>query len=233
MLDPIFSGYRFPPDVILWGVRWYCRYPISFRNLEEMMKERGVAVDHSTIERWVKKFGPEIEKRLRKQPSAVGKSWRVDETYVKVNGEWKFLYRAVDKQGNTVDFMLSETQDKEAAKAFFKKSLKKPGNPIPEKINTDKHLAYPAALEELKEEGKIPKETEHLRVKCLNNIIESDHARFKQPCKPMKWFKTFEGAEKTLSGMEAMLMLRKKQFTRMKHYDSEVAFVHSLFGLTA
>jgi len=190
-------------------------------------------VDHSTLDRWVQKFGPEMERRLRKQPSHVGKSWRVDETYVKVNGEWRYLYRAVDKQGNTVDFMLSEKQDKAAAKAFFKKSLKKPGNPMPEKINTDKHLAYPSAIEELKEEGTIPKETEHLRVKCLNNIIESDHARFKQPCKPMKWFKTFPTAQNTIAGMEAMLMLRKRQFIAMNHYKTEVDFVNSLFGLTA
>jgi transposase-like protein len=198
-----------------------------------MMGERGIEVHYSTLSRWVQVYGPELERRLRKQPSHLGKSWRVDETYIKVNGEWKYLYRAVDKQGNTVDFRLSEKQDKKAAKAFFEKSLKKPSNPEPETINTDKHAAYPPAIEDLKKEGKIPEDTKHLRVKCLNNIIESDHARFKQPCKPMKWFKTFPTAENTIAGMEAMGMLRKRQFKAMKNYETEVQFVHSLFGITA
>jgi transposase, IS6 family len=110
----------------------------------------------------------------------------VDETYIKVKGEWTYLYRAVDKAGNTIDFFLSTTQDKEAAKRFFKKSLKKPTNPKPEKVTTDKHLAYPVAIQALKKEGILPKTVKHRQSKYLNNGIESDHARFKQPLKPMR-----------------------------------------------
>lgn len=229
----LFAGRHFPPDVILWAVRWYCRYPLSYRNVEEMVQERGAFLDHATVARWVQIFGAELEKRLRRQRSKVGTSWRMDETYVKVKGEWTYLYRAVDKQGNTIDFLLSTKQDKQAAKRFFKKSLKKPGNPKPEKINTDKHAAYPPAIEEIKKEGILRETLEHRRIKVLNNRIESDHARFKQPLKPMRGFKSFACAENTIAGMEAMGMLRKRQFTEMQHYKTEVDFIHSLFGITA
>ena len=228
-----FSGRHFPPEVILWAVRWYCRYPLSYRHVEEMLKERGAHLDHATVARWVQIFGAELEKRLRRQHSKIGTSWRVDETYVKVKGEWSYLYRAVDKQGNTIDFLLSLKQDKQAAKRFFEKSIKKPANPKPEKVTTDKHIAYPFALEELKEEGTLPQTPEHRRSKYLNNRIESDHARFKQPLKPMRGFKSFACAENTIAGMEAMGMLRKRQFTEMHHYKTEVDFIHSLFELIA
>ena len=233
MLDPIFKGRQYPPDIILWAVRWYCKYPLAYRMVEEMLKERGVEVDHSTIERWVKVYGPEIEKRLRRQPSCVSSSWRVDETSVKIKGKIHWLYRAVDAQGNSVDFFLSPTQDKAAANAFFEKSLKKPSNPDPEKITTDGHQAYPWAIKDLKKAKKLKKKAIHRTSKYLNNRIESDHARFKQKLKPMRGFKTLDSAGKTIAGMEAMLMLKKRQFTAMKDYETEVLFVHSLFGLTA
>ena len=233
MLDPIFKGRQYPPDIILWAVRWYCRYPLAYRMVEEMLKERGVAVDHSTIERWVKVYGPEIEKRLRRQPSHVSSSWRVDETSVKIKGKVHWLYRAVDGKGNTVDFFLSQTQDKKAAKRFFKKALKKLSNPTPEKVTTDGHQAYPWAIKDLKKAKSLKKKVKHRTSKYLNNRIESDHARFKQKLKPMRGFKTFEGAEKTIAGMEAMLMIKKRQFTHMNHYESEVKFVHSLFEIAA
>jgi transposase, IS6 family len=233
MMDPVFTGRHFPADVILWAVRWYCRYPLSYRHVEEMLKERGVKVDHATIARWVAVYGPEIEKRLRRYPSFVSSSWRVDETSVKIKGKIHWLYRAVDKDGNTVDFFLSQKQDKKAAKGFFKKSLKKPSNPKPEKVNTDQHQAYPAAIEEMQEEGLFSEAWVHRRVKYLNNRIESDHARLKQKFKPMRGFKTFASAEKTIAGMEAMLMLKKRQFIAMKDYKSEVHFVHSLFQIPA
>lgn len=132
-LYPIFAGRHFPPDVILWAVGWYCRYSLSYRHVEEMLKKRGVEVDHSTIARWVEVYGPEIEKRLRRQPSCVSTSWRVDETSVKIKGEIHWLYRAVDVKDNSMDFFLSKKQDKQAASDFFQKSLKKPSNPKPEK----------------------------------------------------------------------------------------------------
>lgn len=233
MSDSIFKGRHYPPEIILWAVRWYCRYPLAYRMLEEMLKERGVNLDHATIARWVQVYGPEIERRLRRQASCVSSSWRIDETRVKIKGEIHWLYRAVDAQGNTVDFFLSETQDKAAANAFFEKALKKPSNPEPEKLTTDAHQAYLWAIKDLKEAHKLKKEVPHRISKYLNNRIESDHARFKQKLKPMRGFKTFDGAEKTIAGMEAMLMLRKRQFTNMENYKTEVNFVHSLFQITA
>ena len=120
-----FKGRHFRGEIVLWAVRWYCRYPISYRDLEAMMTERGVAVDHSTIYRWVQRFAPEMEKRLRwqwRRPQS--RSWRVDETYIKVRGKWAYLYRAVDKLGNTIDFYLSATRNTKAAKRFLGKALR-------------------------------------------------------------------------------------------------------------
>jgi transposase, IS6 family len=232
-MPDLFKGRHFPADLILWAVRWYCRYPLSYRHLEEMSKERGLAMDHSTVARWVQEYGPELEKKLRSCASFVSTSWRVDETSIRVNGEIAWLYRAVDKEGNTVDFRLSPKQDKKAARQFFRKALSKASNPRPEKITTDGHLAYPAALKGLKKSKKLAKKTLHRTSKYLNNRIESDHARLKQVTKPMWGFKRFHTAQNTLAGMEALLMLRKRQFKDMKNYPNEVAFVHSLFGLTA
>ena len=134
-------------QVVLWAVRWYCRYPISYRDLEAMMTERGVAVDHSTIYRWVQRFAPEMEKRLRwqwRRPQS--RSWRVDETYIKVRGKWAYLYRAVDKLGNTIDFYLSATRNTKAAKRFLGKALRGLKEwEQPEVLNTDKAPAYAAA----------------------------------------------------------------------------------------
>ena len=157
-----FKGRHFEGEIVLWAVRWYCRYGISYRDLEQMMGERGVAVDHTTIFRWVQAYAPELEKRLRwlwRRPRSL--SWRVDETYVKVRGAWAYLYRALDKQGNTIDFYLSPTRTAKAAKRFLAKVL----NGLkaweqPEVINTDKAPAYAVAIAELKAEGKCPRDTQ-------------------------------------------------------------------------
>ena len=158
-----FKGRHFRGEIVLWAVRWYCRYPISYRDLEAMMTERGVAVDHSTIYRWVQRFAPEMEKRLRwqwRRPQS--RSWRVDETYIKVRGKWAYLYRAVDKLGNTIDFYLSATRNTKAAKRFLGKALRGLKEwEQPEVLNTDKAPAYAAAIAELKAEGKCPKDTRH------------------------------------------------------------------------
>ena len=134
MID--FKGSHFEQEIILWGVRWYIAYPISYRQLEEMMQERGVSVDHSTLHRWVVKYAPAIEKQFRARKRPVGSSWRMDETYVRVKGEWKYLYRAVDKAGQTVDFLLTAKRDRAAAKWFLHKAIRHQGTP--EKITIDK-----------------------------------------------------------------------------------------------
>ena len=182
-----FKGRHFRGEIVLWAVRWYCRYPISYRDLEAMMTERGVAVDHSTIYRWVQRFAPEMEKRLRwqwRRPQS--RSWRVDETYIKVRGKWAYLYRAVDKLGNTIDFYLSATRNTKAAKRFLGKALRGLKEwEQPEVLNTDKAPAYAAAIAELKAEGKCPKDTRHRQVKYLNNVIEADHGKLKLLIRPV------------------------------------------------
>jgi len=134
-------------------VRWYLRYSLSYRDLEELMRERGLSVDHTTIFRWVQRFSPELEKRCRPYLRSTSDSYRVDETYVKIKGKWYYLFRAVDSKGQTVDFMLSAKRDARAAKRFFRKMLKAPKHQSPRVINVDQSNAYPPAVEELKKEG--------------------------------------------------------------------------------
>ncbi|GAM07732.1 IS6 family transposase, partial [Novosphingobium sp. MBES04] len=158
-----FKGRHFTGEVILWAVRWYCRYGISYRDLEEMLAERGIDVDHTTIYRWVQRYAPEMEKRLRWfWRRGFDPSWRLDETYVKVRGKWTYLYRAVDKRGDTIDFFLSSTRSAKAAKRFLGKALRGlKGWEKPTKLNTDKAPSYGVAIAELKREGKLALETEH------------------------------------------------------------------------
>ncbi len=179
---------------------------MSYRDLEQMLGERGVVVDHSTIYRWVQKYAPEMEKRLRWQwrvPRST--SWRVDETYVKVRGEWAYLYRAVDKHGDTIEFYLSPTRNTAAAKRFLGKAFRGLKDwEQPTVINTDKVPTYAAALAELKKEGKCPKDTLHRQAKYLNNVIEADHGKLKQLIKPVRGFKTLKTAYATIKGFEVM-----------------------------
>lgn len=158
-----FKWRHFQGDVILWAVRWYCRYPISYRDLEEMLAERGISVDHTTIYRWVQCYAPEMEKRLRWfWRRGFDPSWRLDETYVKVRGKWTYLYRAVDKRGDTIDFYLSPTRSAKAAKRFLGKALRGLKHwEKPATLNTDKAPSYGAAITELKREGKLDRETAH------------------------------------------------------------------------
>ena len=198
---------------MLWAVRWYCRYPVSYRDLEAMMSERGVAVDHSTIYRWVQHYAPEVEKRLRWQcRRARSRSWRVDETYVRVRGKWAYLYRVVDKFGDTIDFYLSATRNTKAAKRFLGKALRGCKEwELPEVVNTDKAPSYAAATAELKAEARCPQETRHRQVKYLNNIVEADHGKLEQLIRPVRGFKTLKTAYATIKGFEVMRALRKGQ----------------------
>lgn len=204
-----FTGHRFAKDIILICVRWYLAYPLSYRNLEEMMAERGVQVDHSNIYRWVQKFAPKLEAAFRRSGSKrpVGKSWRMDETYIKVNGQWKYLYRAVDKAGQSVDFLLTAHRDKKAALRFFRKALRQHG--LPEKVTIDKSGANTAALEALQEETDATIEIR--QNKYLNNLVEQDHRAVKRITRPMLGFKSFRSARRTLAGIELMHMINKDQ----------------------
>jgi putative transposase len=194
-------------DVILLCVRWYVAYSLSSRNLEEMMAERGFEVDHSTVHRWVIKLVPLFEKAFRKHKRPVGKSWRMDETYIKVSGEWKYLYRAVDKAGNTVDFLLRARRDKAAARRYFEKAIDQNG--VPETVTMDKSGANLAAIQSINVERETPIKVR--QVKYLNNIVEQDHRAIKRITRPMMGFKDFRCARIILSGIEVMHMIRKGQ----------------------
>jgi transposase-like protein len=206
-IGKILKRLHYPLDVILLCVRWYVAYSLSLRNLEEMMAERGIEVDHSSVHRWVIKLVPLFEKAFRRHKRPVGKSWRMDETYVKVKRQWKYLYRAVDKQGNTVDFLLRARRDKAAARRYFEKAIDRNGEP--ETITVDKSGANLAALEAINADRETP-----IRIrqnKYLNNVVEQDHRAIKRIIKPMMGFKDFRCARIILSGIEVMHMIRKGQ----------------------
>ena len=182
-------------------------YPISYRQLEEMMGERGVQVDHSSLNRWVLKYVPMLEQAFRVRKRRVGGSWRMDETYVRIRGKWKYLYRAVDKAGNTVDFLLTAKRDRRAALRFLCKAIDQHGAPA--KITIDKSGANAAAIESYN--AKRDADLEIRQAKYLNNIVEQDHRAIKRQVRPMMGFKSFWSAAVTLAGIELMHMIRKGQ----------------------
>ena len=194
-----FKWRHFQSDIILLCVRWYLRYPLSYRHLQEMMLERGIEVDHTTVYRWVQAYAPELDKRCRVHLKPTNDSWRVDETYIEVKGEWKYLYRAVDSEGNTLDFMLSAKRDATAAKRFFRKVMNAEHNQSPRVINVDKNAAYPKAIDELKAEEPLPKTSKLRPVKYLNNIVEQDHRFIKRLVNPGMGFGSFNTARRTPS----------------------------------
>jgi len=228
-----FKWKHFQPEIIITCVRWYLKYPLSYRNLEEMMWERNIEIDHTTIMRWVNQYSPEINKRIRKYLKKTNDSWRVDETYVKVKGKWCYLYRAVDSNGDTIDFMLSSARNKKSAKKFFKKALKSKHNQTPRVINVDKNIAYPPAIDDLKDAHTLPEKVELRRVKYLNNIVEQDHRHIKRDVSPMMGFNSFTSASKTLLGIESMNMIRKGQVSSNKSVQFEVQFINKLFNIVA
>ena len=173
--DSPFKWRHFEGQIILICVRWYLRYCLSYRDLEEMMAERGLTVDHTTIYRWVQRYAPELEMRCKPHLKQANDSWRVDETYIKVKGEWLYLYRAVDSIGNTLEFLLSKHRDTQAAKRFLGKALDASHTTTPRVINVDQNPAYPKAAEELKAAGKLPQGCQLRPAKYLDNVIEQDH----------------------------------------------------------
>ncbi|WP_157650152.1 IS6 family transposase [Burkholderia ubonensis] len=207
ILKRVFQRLHYPFDVILLCVRWYVAYPLSLRHLEEMMAERGVSVDHSTVHRWAIKLLPVLEKAFRQRKRSVGKSWRMDETYIKVNGAWKYLYRAVDKDGNTIDFLLRARRDKAAARRYFEKSIAQNG--APETVTIDKSGANLAALKDINVTREQPIKIR--QQKYLNNIVEQDHRAIKRRTRPMMGFKEFHCARILLGGIEVMHMIAKGQ----------------------
>ncbi len=193
-----FKGAHFPQEIILMGVRWYLAYPLSYRHVEELMEERGVLLDHATIQRWVVKYSPQLEEAFHRRKRPVWVSWRMDETYIKIKGQWYSLYRAVDKTGQTIDFLLTEQRDEQAAKRFLTKAIRRHG--VPEKITIDGSAANKAAIESYNEAHDTAIEIR--QIKYLNNIVEQDHRGVKRITRPMLGFKAFDAAQSTLTGIE-------------------------------
>jgi IS6 family transposase len=230
-----FKGRQYPGEVILQAVRWYLRYPLAYEHVAELFAERGIEVDASCIWRWVQAYSPELSKRCRPHLKRTNKSYRVDETYIKVKGQDKYLYRAVDSTGQTIDFLLSAKRDAAAAKRFFEKVFSSPANPIPRVINVDKNAAYPAAVDALKAEGTLPRRVRLRQCKYLNNVIEQDHRLVKKRTWLAKGYGSFQSAWRTLEGIETLNMIRKGRVRWVEKYDvvAELRFITKLFAIAA
>lgn len=205
----MFKGYCFPKEIILHAVYVKLRFTLSYRDVEELLSIRGVRVDHATIQRWVYKFMPLIERTFKKRKKKVGNSWRMDETYIKVKGEWIYLYRAVDKEGNTIDFLLTKRRNKFAAHKFLIKAIS--NNGCPKVINIDQSGANKGAIRTYNKR-KFTK-IKVRQCKYLNNRVEGDHRFIKWRTQHMLGFKSFESASRTLSGIEIVRMIKKRQVT--------------------
>ena len=226
-----FKGRHFPSSVILLCVRWYLAYSLSYRDLQEIMAERGIEVDASTIYRWVQAYAPELDRRLRRNLKPTQGNWHVDETYIRIKGVWQYLYRAVDAAGQSVDFRLSKHRDTLAAMAFFENAILRPHNDSPETLVVDRNPSYPVALELLKKSGHLSPTAQLKTGRALNNLIEQDHRRIKRLVRPGLGFKRFDTARRTLQGYETMSMIRKGQVEQVQRRDGKAlaTFVEALF----
>ncbi|MFC1459454.1 IS6 family transposase [Microvirga arabica] len=230
-----FKGRQFTAEIILWAVRWYLQFPISYRDLACMLSDRGVQVNHTTLFRWIQAYAPELDKRVRPHLRMTNGSWRVDETYIRVKGEWVYLYRVVDATGQTIDFLLSPKRDAAAARRFFRKALGQPHTVNPRTITVDRNAAYPVAIMAMKGAGEIWRFAKLRQVKFLNNIVEQDHRRIKRLVRPGLGFKSFTTASRTIAGYEVMAMISKGQVASAPANDmgTQRDFIATLFGAAA
>ena len=231
----LFKWRHFEPPIIVCAVRWYLRYSLSYRDVEELVTERGLPVDHTTIWRWVQRYAPELNKRCRRELKPTTGSWRVDETYISVAGIGTYLYRAVDSSGATIDFWLSAQRDAAAAKVFFQRALRAPGHPRPRVINVDGNPSYPKVITELKREHKFGCRCRCRTCPYLNNIVEQDHRAIQRRVNASQGFRSFEGAWRTIQGYEVLHMIRKGQVRWLQKEDvvGQVQFVNETLGLKA
>jgi transposase, IS6 family len=231
----LFKWRHFQADIILCAVRWYWRYALSYRDVGELLRERDVWADHTTVFRWVQRYAPELDKRCRPSLHATNDSYRVDETYIKIKKQWHYLYRAVDSTGATLDFMLSPTRDAEAAERFFRRVLRASHTRTPRVITVDKNAAYPVAFDALQQDGTLPNACQLRQCKYLNNVVEQDHRCIKRRVNPGLGFGAFDTAQRTIQGYEAMHRLRKGQIEGITRGDVLVQnrVLNQLFGLAA
>src|SRR5207249_908363 len=222
----IFRGRHFEPEIIATCVRWYLRFSLSLRNVEEMMAERGLRVDHTTVWRWCQKYGPVIYHRLRGKLKYTSTTWHMDETYVRIAGRWVYLFRAVDSHGDTVDFYLSETRDRGAAKTFLQRALSNPDHRTPRLLCMDRCRIYPAAIRDLRAEGRLSQRCRRRTKRYANNRIESDHRHVKRRLLAMQGPRTLLMARRLIQGVETV-HIRKAQLLgsqRMNPATTSIAF---------
>ena len=231
----LFRGRHFEDVIIVLCVRWYLRYSLSYRDLEEIMAERGLSVDHVTIWRWVQRYAPVLNQRIRRELRHPNRSWRVDETYVRVAGNWTYLYRAVDSAGETIDFMLSPKRDLTAATLFLRLAWSASSGIRPRVINVDGHPAYARAITELQHSGELSRSCRCRTAPYLNNLIEQDHRFIKKRITASLGFRSVEAARRTIDGYEAMHAIRKGQIRWLAKGDAvgQRQFIHTLFGIAA
>lgn len=239
-----FSGKQFPKEVIIMAVRWYLAYPLSYRNVEELIQEWNITLDHSSVQRWVNEFGSYLMSKVRKYLKRNFKrSWRLDETYIKVKGEWCYLYRIVDSDGDSIFFHFSKTRDHQAALACVRGAIRVAGF-VPKKINSDGNQANELAVKIINDElaysiscdgqsSVVNTIIKYTKIKYLNNTIEQDHRRVKIITDPMKGFKNFNAANNTLAGVEAVAMLRKNQTTLSEFNGIKVSIADQISMLVA
>ena len=242
MANHEFKWKHFAPEIILWCLRWYGSTPMSYANISDILAERGISVDRSTIYRWIIEYSPSLRKKLRRyQFINTDSSWQLDETYVKVKGQWFYLYRAIDNQGNTLDFYFSTKRNNYSAYQFLKRCLKCYSlDKQPKTLNTDKHASYAHAIALLKKRGFLRKDVKHRQVKFLNNGIESDHAPIKKLIVATGGFKIRKRAWSSIQGFESLRMLNKGQFDFWLRHDEpktkvrdRSVFMNSLFNVDA
>ena len=230
-----FKGRQYPGEVILSAVRLYLRYPLAYVHVSELLAERGLFVDASCVWRWVQAYAPELNRRCRAHLKKTNKSYRIDETYINVKGEDRYLYRAVDSTGQTIDFLLTARRDAASAKRFFRRMFSAEGNPMARVLNVDKNPAYPAAVRDLKAEGILPQRVRLRQCRYLNNVVEQDHRLVKKRVWLAKGYGSFQSAWRTLQGIETMHMIRKGRVRGLVKGDAvgQALFIGELFGIAA
>jgi len=230
----LFKRHRFSPEIILLAVRWYCRYPLSYSDVSDLLAERGIHVNRATIHRWVIKFGPVVARKTRAKHSPRSMMWHVDETYIRVSGKWRYLWRIVDEHGRFVDFRLTARRNANAAKAFLKAAQEKSGLYPPATIIADKAPTYPAIVKSMGIHAYFNKPVAHICNKGDNNRIESDHAALKRIVAPAKGYQKLHTAKATLQGIEAFRTIKRGDIDEsLLDASGEVRLVNEMFGLAA